>query len=295
MQHISATLYCSRAETPNYLLDVFTAMADHPTEEQFRDALHDKKFSDLTDVLKKFITFLNCSTPNGACIIRCFIRTESVLPHKKYKQIVDGKKQRPKRDVVVELDKKQFRISLKSGTGNSSHQEDWKKFEQLLGLLHAKPEEIAAFCNFIHSRDKKYFEKDGCSCEKHGFTGNDPEFDYDHAAEKKLMQRFLNKNKIPLLKHVLKSGYCSKDGWADFFFHGKTNDILSDSKFAKVDSVIGNIISGKKDFMKKKSEKQRADLYLGIFTFQRWNTCPDDKNKLDSMQVKIAGLPGFLK
>ena len=109
MRHILATLCCSRAETPNYLLDVFTAMADHPTEEQFRDALHDKKFSDLTDVLKKFITFLNCSTPNGACIIRCFIRTESVLPHKKYKQIVDGKKQRPKRDVVVELDKKKFR------------------------------------------------------------------------------------------------------------------------------------------------------------------------------------------
>ena len=48
MQHILATLCCSRAETPNYLLDVFTAMADHPTEEQFRDALHDKKFSDLS-------------------------------------------------------------------------------------------------------------------------------------------------------------------------------------------------------------------------------------------------------
>ena len=271
-------------------------MVDHKTEEQFCNALHNKKFSDLSDDLKEFVKFLNGGTePDGACIIQCDVRTNSVPPDKKYESIVGKTLQRPKRDAVIKFDKKEFRISLKSGTGNSSHQEIWTRFEKLLRLFGATEEEVGAFDNFIHSRDKKYFESDGCSCVKYGFTVKDPEFNDKHTNQKKLMQEFLDRKEKPLLEHVLKKGYCSEDGCADFFFHGKTNDILSDSKFAKVDSVIDNIISGKKVFIENKSEKQRADLYLGIFTFQRWNTCPDDKNKLDSMQVKIAGLPGFLK
>ena len=154
--------------------------------------------------------------------------------------------------------------------------------------LGATKEEIDAFDNFIHSRDTKYFEKDGEECLKYGFTKDDPAFCDSHSSQRKLMQGFLDRKKKELLEHVLKNGYCSEEGWAEYIFHGKKDDILSDFKFEKIDSVIEKIIKSKKNV-------GTAGLYIGIVTFQRWNVCPKDERKLDSMQIKIGNIMEYLK
>ena len=113
------------------------------TEVQFCNALHNKKFSDLSDNLKKFVKFLNGGTePNGACIIQSDVRTNSLPPNKKYESIVGKNLQKPKRDAVVEFDNKKMKISLKSGASNSSHQEIWARFEKLLRLFGATDSEF---------------------------------------------------------------------------------------------------------------------------------------------------------
>ena len=102
------------------------------------------------------------------------------------------------------------------------------------------------------------------------------------------MQGFLDRNKKKLLEHVLKEGYCSKEAWAEYIFHGDKNNILLNIRFEKMDDLIDSIIKSNKN-------KGNAGLYLGILTFQRWNVCPKNKDKLDSVQTKIGSILEFLK
>lgn len=264
-------------------------MVDHPTEEQFVEYFHKKKFGKLKEREKEFICLLNdgiCLEDN--CIIECFDKTEYVAPNDKYKSIVGKKKQKPRRDVEIIFEKKIKKVSLKSGKGNSSYQTCWTKFKKLLEIFNATKEEIDAFSNFVHSRDKNYFKKNGKECTKHNFKKNNPEFNNDHTNERKLMQGFLDRNEKQLLEHVLKEGYCSKEAWAEYIFHGDKNKILSNIRFEKMDVLIDSIIKSNKN-------KGNAGLYLKILTFQRWNVCPENKNKLNSVQTKIGSILEFLK
>ena len=185
-------------------------------------------------------------------------------------------------------------MSLKSGGGNSTHQIIWCKWKKLLEHFEATEKEIEAFDNFLHSRDRKYFKKDGEECEKYSFRKDHPEFKDNHSNQKKRMQKFLDKNEKQLLEHFLKKGWGSKEGWAEYIFHGKKNDILSDSKFGKMDSWIKDIIKISKQ-NQKTSSRGSAGLYLGVCTVQRYNVCPENKFKLDSIQAKIDTATNMLK
>ena len=55
----------------------------------------------------------------------------------------------------------------------------------------------------------------------------------------------------------------------------------------KIDLIINDILTS--------SKKSHADLHLGQLTFQRWNTCPKDKSKLNSIQLKGGTIKDFLK
>ena len=245
-------------------------MVDDETELQFCNALHDKKFSDLEpNELKEFVTFLNDNKqPDNDCIIQCYGRTKNVPSSDQHRADFPYPRRqtmRPKRDSVViinECSKCGFgvekKVSLKSGDANSDHQEYWKYFSKLLENLGADKKEIDAFSDLVHSRDLEYFKK--------------------HTNEKKLMQDFLDSNKEELITHFLKTGYCSEEGYAEYVFHGKKGDILSDCVFASTDSMIKKIMST--------ASGEIADLYLGAFTLQRWNVTT--VGKLDSIQCKMG-------
>ena len=251
------------------MFDVFLVLVDHKTETQFCNALDKKKFSDLSEGLKRFVTLLNGNNePDNACIIRCYSRTKNVpssaqhkadFPYMPKRQTV-----RPKRDVIVIINGVEKKISLKSGGANSSHQEHWIYFSKLLENLEASKEEIGAFNDFVHSRDRKYFNK--------------------HANEKKLMRNFLYRNKEDLIIHFLKTGYCSEEGHAEYMFHGKKDDILSDCVFASTDCIIKKMMS--------MAPGSKANLPLGVSSLQRWNVT--NKKKLDTIQCKMGKIREYM-
>jgi hypothetical protein len=92
------------------------------------------------------------------------------------------------------------------------------------------------------------------------------------------MRNFLDRNKEDLITHFLKTGYCSEEGHAEFVFHGKKDDILSDCVFASTDSMIKKMMSMAPD--------GKADLPLGASSLQRWNVT--NKKKLDTIQCKMG-------
>lgn len=270
-------------------------MADHKTEKDFVDFFHEKDFGDLNERQKEFICMLNDGVKLADdCEIRCYNKTESVAPNVDYESILGNKKQKPIRDVEIKFEGEVKKVSLKSGGGNSTHQIVWDKWKKLLEYFKATEEEIQAFDNFLHSRDRKYFEETGEECTKYDFTKDHSEFKDNHSRQKKIMQGFLDKNEKQLLEHFLKEGWGSEEGWAEYIFHGAKNDILSDSKFGKMDSWIEDIMETSRH-ERETSSRGSAGLYLGVCTVQRYNVCPKNKYKLDSIQAKTDKAMNLLK
>ena len=266
-------------------------MVDHKTEQQFIDGFDNKRFLQLSAIQKDFIILLNDGNSlDDDAIIQVNSRTENVPSSNQhisdFPNVVRRLTSKPKRDVIVIFNGIEKKVSLKSGGGNSYHQEHWTYFSKLLENLEATQLEIDAFDNFIHSRDKKYFENVGEECIEWGFLSADAEFCNAHVNETNRMQGFLNRNQRELLTHFIKTGYCSEEGHAEFIFHGKKDDILSDSIFANVDSIIQNILNA--------DPSTSAELHVGALTFQRWNTCPGSENKLNSMQCKGASITEYM-
>ena len=233
----------------------------HQTENQFRNSLNGKIFSELNDQLQNFIIFLNYSMPpKNDEIISVNIPNSKVptitLINKNLGMI------HAKRDVVLKIGNinKEFKISLKSGTGNSFHQEHWKYFEKLLDQMGATRKEILAFSNFIHSRafNYIYFPK--------------------HQAERETMQNFLDKNNKKFLTHFIKSGYCTIEGHAEYIFHGKKDDITTDCSFGKIDDIIEKLCMT----TGKLNDRLDTGPHVGGITFQRWNVT--NKDKLNTVQ-----------
>ncbi len=266
-------------------------MVDHETEQQFIDGFDNKRFSQLSSTQKEFVILLNDGESlDDDIIIHASSKIGNVASSAQhisdFTNVPRRRTSRPKRDVIVSFNNTEKKVSLKSGGGNSYHQEQWIYFNKLLKNLGATTEEINAFDNFIHSRDRKYFDNVGEECTKWNFLASDPEFCNAHATEKIIMQGFLDKKQKELLIHFIKTGYCSEDGHAEFIFHGKKCEILSESVFANIDSVIENIL--------KTNPDSSAELHVGALTFQRWNTCPESEQKLNSMQVKGASITEYL-
>lgn len=267
-------------------------MVDHKTEQQFVDGFDNKKFSQLSTTQKDFIILLNDGESlDDDSIIHVDLKTGNVpssIQHiTDFPEIERRHTSKPKRDVIITFNESsEKKVSLKSGEGNSYHQEHWTYFNKLLRNLTATQSEIDAFNNFIHSRDKKYFKNVGEECTKWEFLNSDTEFCDEHTNEKNIMQGFLDRKQKELLVHFIKTGYCSEEGHAEFIFHGKKENILSDSIFASADSIIENILNA--------NPSSSAELHVGALTFQRWNTCPKCEQKLDSMQVKGASIREYM-
>ncbi|MDA1347168.1 MAG: hypothetical protein O3C48_08140 [Crenarchaeota archaeon] len=265
-------------------------MVDHQTEKQFENALNGKNFSDLSPKLQNFVKCLNDNiVPDNNCVIIAKVDTKNVPSSQQHiDDFPDDMKRhtmRPKRDAIVSIGEKIKKITLKSGSGNSYHQEEWKYFSVLLKNLNANTSELNAFENFIHSRDTNYFKEIGEPCKLYGFTESHEEFYNSHDKERSIMQSFLNKNRKKMITHFIKTGYCSEIGFADYVFHGDKNDILSHSVFANVDYIIEKIFN---------TITTSANLSVGSLTFQRWNVCPKNEKKLNTVQCKGASITKFM-
>ena len=244
---------------------------DHKTEIQFVKAFNEKKYNELSDKLKCFIKYINDGKPldedtqiQAECIMKKVPSSSqhiSDFPCEKRRH-----KMKSKADVIIKFNNLEKKISLKSGTANSNHQEHWKYFNYLLRHHGATNNEISTFKEFITSRDIRYFD--------------------NHKKEKKIMQGFFDRNKQELLIHFLKTGYCSEEGFAEFLFHGDKDNIISNCRYASMDKIIKNIL--------KTIPNSRADLHICGLTVQRWNVCPKNNSKLDTIQVKFGTIKNYI-
>jgi hypothetical protein len=263
-------------------------LAKNKSEQDLANHLNKKKFSDLDEVLKPFVTMLNDNIePDAGCMIYAENPKKNPPSSEQLRKDFPGEKTwQPKRDIIVTINGASKKVSCKSGKNNSFHQEKWKYFSKLLSRLGACQEEIDAFYDFVHSKDKQYFKgkkKPDKKCLKNGY---EQEFAPDeHAKVKRLMQDFLKRKKKKLLTHFVKTGHCSEEGHAKYVYHcapegwNKFGDVLKDPKFERVDLFIEKMMKAKDD-----DTNQPTTLPLGGMSFQRWNTCPKSKYKLDTIQ-----------
>ena len=263
-------------------------MVKNESEQDLVDHLDGKKFSDLALVLKPFVTMLNGDIePDAGCIIYAERpKKQPASSEQLRKDFPKSKTWKPKRDIIVTINGAPKKVSCKSGDSNSIHQEKWKYFRKLLSRLGASPEEIKAFDDFVHSKDKQYFKEKKKPDKKCLDKGYAQKFAPDaHAKEKKLMQDFLKRKKKKLLTHFVKTGHCSKEGHAEYVYHCapegwiKFGDVLKEPKFERVDLFIKKMMKAKDDGTDK-----ATTLPLGGMSFQRWNTCPKSKYKLGTIQ-----------
>lgn len=234
--------------------------SDKLTKEQFKNALDRKTFSNLSHDLQNFITFLNDETkPDYDEIISVELPKGKVPTIQIVCDILPTVL--PKRDAIVKIgSKKERKVSLKAGDGNSIHQEHWKFFERILKKLNATGPEFSAFDQFVHSREYNvvYFPK--------------------HQKEKEIMQDFLDRNNKMLLTHFIKEGYGLPEGHAEYIFHGEKDNIISNCYFAKIDDVIKELSKTKA----KLNGNHGTGPHVGGIVFQRWNVT--NLSKLDTIQ-----------
>ena len=258
------------------------------SEQDLANHLNEKKFSDLDEALKKFVTMLNGGTePDPGCMIYAEKPGKHLPSSDQFRKDFPEKKTfPPKRDIIVTVNGAPKKVSCKSGKNNSIHQEKWKYFNKFLLRLGASPKEIDAFDDFIHSNDKKYFKKEKEPDQRCLDNGYDQSFAPDaHENGKKLMQNFLKRKKKMLLEHFVKTGHCSEEGHAEYIYHcapegwKKFGDVLKEPKFERVDLFIEKMMKAKDDDTDKSTT-----MPLGGMGFQRWNTCPKCESKLGTIQ-----------
>lgn len=215
-------------------------------EKEIASYLNGKRFSELNENMKRFVKALNG---------RINLKESSLIKAKAIKGLF-------KTDLILKFNKTTRNISVKTGKGNSFHQEKIETFINFIDKLGAS-EEVKTYLNeFIDSYDdgKVYFSK--------------------FPSKKKIIQDFFNKNKKQLLIRFLKTGKYS-DNHADYVYHGK----ISKGKFEDVGSVIKKMIRFK--------PSGSAQIYVGALTFQKWNT--RNKSKRGSIQLKGPTINKFLK
>lgn len=230
--------------------------------------LNKKTFKDLNLTMKEFIKYI-CKTKNIAY-------NNDTIIYSLY--IQDNKK---KEDILIKIENHTFGISLKMGSGNSTHQE---KIEDFISFIKAEANASDEICNlwrlFIWcdgtldgSGDTIHKDIDNYILCRFGAN----EFKNKYPEERKKLQTFLNDNFELLLNRFLFVGRHNSN--VDFIYHGTHQT----GKWVSKDEVI--------NYQKNQINcKTSACLHLGSLSVQMWNACKKGNNeqKRGQLQVKYS-------
>jgi hypothetical protein len=199
-------------------------------EDEVIKLLNQTKYSEIRDSFWR--SFLKEVFPN--------IKMEDVI----YVQKLGGVY---KADILLFLNRKSkpVGISLKSGSGNSVHQEPLNTFISFCKKILQAPADI---CHYI-----EWFIMERKSAKK---------LYAEYPERFNALNKFFHENRIPLLKRFLITGTANK-GFAEFIIHKDDANIT----FSKTEAII-------KECMKENSvifRQKRNTISVGPLTFQAWN------------------------
>lgn len=228
-------------------------------EHDFAQSLNSKKVRELNRVLQSFVKDLSPSA-----------RPETTVYATKH--LVSGYKP----DVSVKVETSEWGVSLKKGSGNSVHQEKTDFFlNYCIRELGMTTQEKEAMLLFLYG--------DGTT---NGDSTKEERLTIEEVAEYfeeeiKIVQNFLNKNKIALIERFLVYGKSGKERGikADYIYHGTPDE----GDWIQLSTQ--NIHS-----LARLEEATSASLYIGPLTFQVWNrnleAKPEFEDRRHSIQVK---------
>lgn len=228
-------------------------------EHDFAHSLNEKKVKELNNVLQNFIQEISPA-----------VRPDTLVYATKH--LVSGYKP----DVNIKVNSSEWGVSLKKGSGNSVHQEKTDFFlnycTKELGMTEQEKEAMLLFLYGDGTTD-------GDSTKAERLTIEEVAEYFEE--EIKIVQNFLNRNKVALIERFLVYGKNGRERGikADYIYHGTPDE----GDWLQLSTQ--NIHS-----IAKLEESNNASLYIGPLTLQVWNrnleARPEMEDRRHSIQIK---------
>lgn len=223
-------------------------------EKQIIEILNSEEFDGLSEALKKVLIKINKGQIPESISAKRYAGTD-------------------KADLSVVLDKKEYYLSVKKGTGNSIHQEPIEDFIKFLQLNFEDDETVFNDLRHFIWGDKT-LDGTGNIEDRIGAVKYKKEYP-DRIIN---IQSYFDKYKKELLKRFLITGAVS-DKKPDYLFYGTKDKCKTISDDEMLDFVLS---------IKKKP------ISLGVLTFQAWNRNINggdkSEHKRGQIQLKWGGL-----
>ena len=226
-------------------------------EVQLIEYLNGKRIRALNKNCKKFIEFL------FGCI-----NEENTI------QAIPGKSgQKP--DIIIIVNDRSKKISVKKGTGNSVHQEKIEAFVEFLKSIDISPEIIEKLLRY-HWGDGT---KNGTGFERVSSTEYKRQFPQEIDTINKEFNK--EKNIKEFINRFIIQGKSTEYDIVDALYYGDINEGHWASRKEIVEYVVNNIFN-------------LDSIHFGPLTYQIWNRClnfnPETEKRREVMQVKWSSL-----
>lgn len=221
-------------------------------------ALNEKQVKRLPEIHRKFLQEMSPELPDDTVV---------------YAEKIGGQGYKP--DVQIELNKKRWNVSVKTGSGNSVHQEKTEYFiHYCMRFLDMTEQEKNSLLLYLYGDGTTDGDSDAENRLK------DEELSQVFESEIKDVQMFLNRNKRALIERFLVYGRQGKQKKikADFLYHGDVNNGVWCPLDEDTISYLAEITVN------------NAQLSIGPLSFQVWNRNLQAKSNLEdrrhSIQIK---------
>ena len=210
--------------------------AGFENEQKIKNALEGKKFRELNGNLKKFVNFCVNGNRAESVTVRC------------YK--VEGQH---KSDLKIEVGGNKFSVSVKSGGGNSIHQESVESFIDYLGKEFNVEENLKNSIRCFIWGDNTL---NGKGEKDERMNGRQISQKYPPLVQ--MIKKFFEKKKKELIERFLLEG-SANDFRPNIIYYGDDENGL----WAKSEDVI--------KFLCKPENRSKSVIPIGALTFQAWN------------------------
>ncbi|TCT15502.1 hypothetical protein EDC18_103207 [Natranaerovirga pectinivora] len=226
-------------------------------EKSLSASLHNKKHKDLANLnLRTFIKEIH-PTVTDDTLIQCPYNASM-----------------KKQDIQILIANKTYFISVKTGSGNSIHQEKLEPFIKILKESYSISDSLANDIRFFVWGDGTY---DGSGLKENRLNASKIKKLYPNIINN--IQSFFHQHKKELLTRFLVTGRFN--GHIDYIYYGTP---LSGVWCATQDAL---------NFHNDYSAKSRGGIKLGNTTFQTWNRCIEGhkkENERDTIQLKWGAI-----
>ncbi len=195
-----------------------------------------------------------------------------------------------KQDFYIILNNKKYGISLKMGSGNSVHQEKCEDFIEYIKEEFDADDDICNIWRFFLWADGTI---DGTGSKEKDLEGNIisrftlKDFKKSFPEKREKLQKFLDNNKLKLIKHFLFEG--RHNSKVDYIYHGT---VIYGTWISK-----NRILKYQLNEFEDENKKRNNCLSIGKMSIQSWNISikGNSEKKRGQIQVKYAKMKEELK